>query len=76
MLDQIDPTDRTYNSVGPLGSGLADPLLLIARVLMGYIFLLSGWGKLLGLARFATYLEGHGLPQAIRSRCSAPGSSS
>jgi DNA helicase-2/ATP-dependent DNA helicase PcrA len=28
--------------------------LLIARVLMGYIFLLSGWGKLTGLAGFAT----------------------
>ena len=37
-----------------LPSGLADALLLIARVLMGYIFLLSGWGKLTGLAGFAT----------------------
>ncbi|MFY9992413.1 MAG: DoxX family protein, partial [Rhodoplanes sp.] len=43
-------------------SGWADPLLLIARVLLGYIFLLGGWGKLLGLAGFATYLERQGLP--------------
>ena len=62
MLDRINPTDTTSNSVGPLGSGLADPLLLIARVLLGYIFLLGGWGKLLGLAGFATYLERQGLP--------------
>jgi putative oxidoreductase len=62
MLDRINPTDTTYNSVGPLGSGLVDPLLLIARILAGYIFLLSGWGKILGLAGFATYLQRHGLP--------------
>jgi putative oxidoreductase len=62
MLDRTNPTETTYNSVGALGSGLADPLLLIARVLMGYIFLLGGWGKLLGLAGFAAYLEGKGLP--------------
>jgi putative oxidoreductase len=29
---------------------------------MGYIFLLGGWGKLLGLAGFAAYLERQGLP--------------
>jgi hypothetical protein len=54
MLDRTRLNDTTYSSVGPLGSGLADPLLLIARILAGYIFLLSGWGKILGLAGFAS----------------------
>ena len=62
MLDRTRPNDTTYNNVGPLGSGWADPLLLIARVLLGYIFLLGGWGKLLGLAGFSAYLERQGLP--------------
>ena len=62
MLDRTRPNDTTYSNVGPLGSGWADPILLIARVLLGYIFLLGGWGKLLGLAGFATYLERQGLP--------------
>jgi putative oxidoreductase len=62
MLDRTRLNDTTYSSVGPLGSGLADPLLLIARILAGYIFLLSGWGKILGLAGFASYLQRHGLP--------------
>jgi putative oxidoreductase len=62
MLDRTRPNDTTYSNVGPLGSGWADPLLLIARVLMGYIFLLGGWGKLLGLAGFSAYLERQGLP--------------
>lgn len=62
MLDRINRTETTYKSVDTLGSGLSDPLLLIARVLLGYIFLLGGWSKLLGLAGFAAYLDRHGLP--------------
>ncbi|MGZ9021040.1 MAG: DoxX family membrane protein, partial [Rhodoplanes sp.] len=51
----IDRAFTTSSAVmACLPSGLADTLLLIARVLLGYIFLLSGWGKLTGLAGFAT----------------------
>lgn len=45
-----------------LGSTSADVLLLCARVLIGYIFVLGGWGKLTGLAGFAAYLGQHGVP--------------
>ncbi len=62
MLERTKPTDTTDTHVGPLGSGLMSPVLLVARILVGYIFLLGGWGKLTGLAGFAAYLEGHGLP--------------
>ena len=54
--------DRAASLTRPLGSGSTDALLLIARILMGYIFLLSGWGKLMSLAGFATYLEQRGVP--------------
>jgi putative oxidoreductase len=37
-------------------------LLLLARILLGYIFLLSGWGKLMGLAGFAASLQRQGVP--------------
>jgi putative oxidoreductase len=40
---------------GPAGSDLA---LLIGRVLMAYIFIPSGYGKLMGLTQFSTYLSG------------------
>jgi putative oxidoreductase len=66
MLDRSQSSDPARDSAGglalPLGSGLADPILLIARILMGYIFLLSGWGKLMGLAGFAASLEQRGVP--------------
>lgn len=63
MLERTNhPTDKTDSGAGPLSAGLSDPALLVARILVGYIFLLGGWGKLTGLAGFAAYLEGHGLP--------------
>jgi putative oxidoreductase len=40
----------------------ADAALLIGRVCMAYIFILSGWGKLTGLAATASYLAGLGVP--------------
>jgi putative oxidoreductase len=46
----------------PLPAGLADPLLLTARVLLGYVFVIGGWGKLTGLAGFSAYLERQGVP--------------
>ena len=45
MLDRIHPSTSAHDNVGslarPLRSGLADPILLLARILIGYIFLLS-----------------------------------
>jgi putative oxidoreductase len=39
-------------------------LLLLGRVLLGSIFVISGYGKLFGLAAFAASLEKNGVPYA------------
>ena len=66
MLDRRQSSTSAYDGEGPLAlplsPGLADAMLLIARVLLGYIFVLSGWGKLMGLAGFAASLERQGNP--------------
>lgn len=41
-----------------------DPLLLLGRVLLGSIFVISGYGKLFGLAAFVASLEKNGVPYA------------
>lgn len=45
--------------------GSQDALLLLGRILLGAIFVQSGWGKLMNLAGFAASLEGQGLPFAF-----------
>jgi putative oxidoreductase len=40
----------------------ADALLLIGRVLIGWIFLASAWGKVTNIAGFAGYLKGLKVP--------------
>jgi putative oxidoreductase len=41
-----------------------DPWRLIGRILLGGIFVVSGYGKLMGLAAFAASLEKNGVPYA------------
>src|SRR3979490_2261730 len=55
----------------PAGSGIdgfaqssRDWLLFLARILLGGIFVLSGYGKLMGLSAFAASLEQKGVPFA------------
>ncbi|MEZ5788317.1 MAG: DoxX family protein [Xanthobacteraceae bacterium] len=67
MLERLRPSaEHDRGNLGPLAFGLgpttADSILLLARILIGYIFVLGGWGKLTGLAGFASYLETHGVP--------------
>ncbi|MEG0489667.1 MAG: DoxX family protein, partial [Acinetobacter sp.] len=38
---------------------------LIARVLMAYIFLVAGWGKITGYAATVGYMESMGVPGAL-----------
>jgi putative oxidoreductase len=49
---------------GALQSGTLSTefLLLVGRILLGAIFVLSGWGKLMGLSAFAASLEKNGVP--------------
>src|SRR6185437_4887714 len=41
-----------------------DPMMLLGRILLGGIFVVSGYGKLMGLAAFAASLEKNGVPFA------------
>lgn len=40
-------------------------IALIARVLMAYIFLVAGWGKITGYAATVGYMESMGVPGAL-----------
>jgi putative oxidoreductase len=67
MLERLWPNPaRDRGQLGPLTFRLSpagtDILLLCARILIGYVFVLGGWGKLIGLAGFAAYLGQHGVP--------------
>ncbi len=57
---------RVY--AGDVGTGVVsthgDTLLLVGRILLGGIFVVSGYGKLMGLAAFAASLEKNGVPYA------------
>jgi putative oxidoreductase len=65
------PARGPFSGASP-GSSMGDefvlhyrsPLLLLGRILLGGIFLLSGYGKLMGLAAFAASLEKNGVPYA------------
>ena len=52
-----------------LADGLAarrqDCLLLLGRVLIGWIFIMSGWGKLWNIPGFAATMERRGLPEFL-----------
>lgn len=70
MLERFtQPTQSSREDTGLFGfsiaHGVADALLLIARVLPGYVFLMSGWGKLMNLSGFASFLGKQGVPYAF-----------
>ncbi|WP_333978472.1 DoxX family protein [Acinetobacter colistiniresistens] len=46
-------------------SGVANVVSLIARLLLAYIFLVAGWGKIVGYAGTAGYMESMGVPGAL-----------
>lgn len=40
-------------------------LTLVARVLLAYIFIVAGWGKLAGYSATVGYMEAMGVPGAL-----------
>ena len=46
-------------------SGVANGVILVARLLLAYIFLVAGWGKIVGYAGTAGYMESMGVPAAL-----------
>jgi putative oxidoreductase len=56
---------RTYvDHVETVAVPVHSTLLLLGRILLGSIFVISGYGKLMGLAAFAASLEKNGVPYA------------
>jgi putative oxidoreductase len=53
---------RVTRSAFETGTAQADVVLLLARILLGAIFVISGWGKLMGLSAFAAGLQRNGVP--------------
>jgi putative oxidoreductase len=47
-----------------VASSATDALLLVGRILLGWIFLVSGWGKLTNMAGFTGYLTNLQVPAA------------
>jgi putative oxidoreductase len=45
----------------PLNAGV----LLLARILLGVFFVMSGWGKITGYAGTAAYMTMHGVPTIL-----------
>jgi putative oxidoreductase len=57
------PVPVPHADPAPDGAG-TDAVRLVGRILLGAIFLISGYGKLTGLDGFATTLANQGLPAA------------
>ena len=52
----------TLSYTDSLAASTSDTLLLIARILMGWIFVRSGLGKLMDINAFIATMPGRGLP--------------
>ena len=46
-------------------SGVENIVTLVARILMAYIFIIAGWGKLSAYGATAGYMESMGVPAAL-----------
>jgi putative oxidoreductase len=55
---------RTWDASAGTALHYGDPLLLVGRILLGGIFVISGYGKVMGVAAFAASLESKGVPFA------------
>ena len=52
------------SNAGRSSSTIEDTAVLLARIALGYIFVQSGFGKLMALGAFAASLAGRGIPGA------------
>jgi putative oxidoreductase len=56
------PTYAMLSYMDGLATGASDFLVLIARVLVGWLLLASGWAKLINMANFVMYLTNLKVP--------------
>lgn len=62
-LDTSSPSSHpALSATDGLANSLADLILLIGRLLLGWIFLQYGWMKLMDIPAFMATLPGRGLP--------------
>jgi putative oxidoreductase len=64
MRNSGSPLSSLYMADGPAARA-QDILMLAARLLIGWIFIMSGWGKLLDIPKFATTMARRGLPDFL-----------
>jgi putative oxidoreductase len=70
MLDRpsdsaMSPTAAASASPDGLPGGTADLLILIGRILVGQLFVVSGWGKLFAMSAFGAGLVKNGVPEGM-----------
>ena len=61
---QLTSSYRQFSYAERVGSQWQDFLILVARMLIGLIYVLSGWGKVTGLDSFVLSLERRSIPAA------------
>jgi putative oxidoreductase len=67
MTNGLDPptsAHRPLSYAGRISAQWQDFLILVARVMIGLIYVLSGWGKVSGLDSFILSLERRNVPAA------------
>src|SRR5215475_5852220 len=53
---------RALSAADSVAANTADVLLLLARILLGWIFIRSGWGKIFDIPAYAATFPARGLP--------------
>ena len=62
MSDQSQSSHPLLSCTDGIATSTADVILLVGRVLLGWIFLASAWGKLSNIGGFVGYLKNLGAP--------------
>jgi putative oxidoreductase len=63
-MSSVTQASRSVSATARIPSAYADLVLLIGRVLLGGIFVISGYGKVMAVSAFAATLERRGVPFA------------
>jgi putative oxidoreductase len=64
MATQTRSSHQVFSHTDSYAASSTDTLILIGRVLLGWIFVAAGWGKLANTAAFAAYLTALKVPAA------------
>jgi putative oxidoreductase len=62
MATQTRSSHDVFSYTDSYAASSTDTLILVGRILLGWIFVAAGWGKLGNMAGFAGYLTSLGVP--------------